>query len=222
MTIHLELVSDVVCPWCWLGLRRVVAAIDALDDPSSVELRFRPFQLDPFVPFEGVPYKDYMKSKFGGDVDGGAKDKWATMRAMLEAYGEEENIPFRFDNIPMRPNTLNAHRIIRWAQGQGLGAKAKELIFKAYFEDHEDIGDPNVLIRLAEEAGLHSDVVSKLLSEGADIESLREEEQFFRDIGINGVPVLIADRKFALQGAESVEAITSLIQKAQEASAQAS
>ena len=214
MTILVEMVSDIVCPWCWLGLRRINAAIAQLDDPDDVELRFRPFQLSPELPPEGASYKDYMREKFGGSE--AAKANWAAMKSALIDYGEAEGISFRFDKIERRPNTLNAHRLVRWAQGQGLGVKAKETLFDAFFHQHLDIGDKAVLVQLSETIGLHQDVVEKLLNENSDLDSVRQEELFFRGMGVSGVPTFIVERRFAAQGAQDVDQLVDLLKRAQD------
>lgn len=206
MTINLDIVSDVVCPWCWLGLRRLNTAIDIFG-AEKVNLSMRPFQLDPDVPAEGVDYQEYMKNKFG---DISEDNKWVQMRAHLEAAGEAENIPFRFDGIPKRANTFNAHRLIRWAQGQkvdgkSLGPKAAEALFHAYFKRHKDINDTQTLLSLSEQIGLIPEVIAKLIADDADVKSLKEEEAFFRNLGVSGVPTIIANGKYAIQGAQEVE-----------------
>ena len=153
-TVALEMVSDLVCPWCWLGLRRLKSAVDMVPEVTT-EVYFRPYQLDPTVPEAGMDYRDYMKAKFGSDAHEGSehdesKNRWKMMRKALEDYGAAEGIPFDFDNIPKRPNTVNAHRLVHWAQGQGLGLEAKEALFFAYFAEHRDIGDKAVLADIAE------------------------------------------------------------------------
>ena len=218
MAVMIEMVSDLVCPWCWLGLRRARAAQNALSTEVDVALRFRPYQLDPTIPTEGVSYKDYMTRKFGGvgDADEAAaqKDRFAQMREHLETYGEAENIPFRFSGIDVRPNTTKAHRLVRWAQGQDLGFEAKEALFHAYFHDHKDIGDEGVLLDIAEGIGLDRSIVAGLYGRDADADTTAKEERFFRDLGISGVPTFIADRKFAIQGAETPERIAKFVRAA--------
>ena len=212
--IVLEMVSDLVCPWCWLGLRRMKAAIDMVPEVET-EILFRPYQLDPTVPEDGVDYKTYMKGKFGSDIDDEAKvaskNRWAQMRAALEEYGQAEDIPFDFENMNMRPNTTNAHRLVHWAQGQGLGLKAKEALFTAYFKDHRDIGDTAVLADISGEIGLDADIVSDLLAGDADKATVAEEANLFMQMGVRGVPCFIGNRSIAVQGAETAEKIAKLI-----------
>ena len=218
MTVLVEMVSDLVCPWCWLGLRRINAAIHEVKDEFDVELIFRPYQLDPAIPREGVGYKEYMTQKFGGvgkTEKNAQKDRFSQMRELLEQYGAEEGIPFKFSGIERRPNTIDAHRIVRWAQGQGKGMAAKEVLFNAYFNDHEDIGDHDVLVRLSEKIGLNGPLIKDLLSGEADIQATMQEENAFRQLGISGVPTYIANRKVAAQGAEEVRKLVRFLRTAE-------
>ncbi len=215
MTLQIDMISDLVCPWCWLGLRRLNTAVEAVreDGLDDVYLRFLPFQLDPNVPAEGVPYGEYMKAKFGPD---GPDNKWLQMRAVLEDAGENEGIPFRFSGMPKRINTRNGHRLVRWAQGQNKGAEAKEALMNAYFNLHQDINDFHVLISIAESVGLLPDVVEKLLKEDADLDVIQQEETFVRNLGVAGVPVFIANGKYAMQGAQEVDDLKMFLKTAVE------
>jgi len=213
--IAIEMVSDLVCPWCWLGLRRLKAAIDLVPEVET-EVLFRPYQLDPTVPEEGMDYKTYMKGKFGPDAHEGSdheasKNKWRQMREALETYGQAEGIPFDFDDIPMRPNTTNAHRLVHWAQGQGKGLAAKEALFEAYFKDHRDIGDVDVLTDIGESIGLDRGIIADLLAGAADKDTVAKEANLFMQMGVRGVPCFIGNRAIAVQGAESAENIAKLI-----------
>lgn len=205
--LTIEMVSDLVCPWCWLGLRRIRDAI-SLTPEIDVELLFRPFELDPTIPEGGVNYRDYMAKKFGPETE---DSRWSAMRQALIDYGEAEGIPYRFSELRHRPNSFNAHRLIRWAQGQGKGAEAKEALFSAYFEHARDIGDQDVLADIGESIGLERDIVEKLLASDADVETTRQEEDLFRQMGISGVPTYIAMRRVAVQGAESAEKLAKFI-----------
>ena len=213
MSITIEMVSDLVCPWCWLGLRRLQAARE-MTPGIEAEILFRPFELDPAIPREGVDYKAYMQAKLGGSggsQEDPARSRFRAMRDALEQYGAEEGIPFAFDGITVRPNTLDAHRLVRWAQGQDAGADAKEALFAAYFRDHRDIGRQDVLVEIAGEIGLDRDIVSDLLARDADLDSVRREEEVFREMGVRGVPTYIGDRRVAVQGAESADKLTRFI-----------
>ncbi len=213
MSVVIEMVSDLVCPWCWLGLRRIKAAVAAAPD-IPVTLYFRPFELDPAVPAEGLDYKAYMAARFGSDT---GRERAAVMRQALIDYGEAEDVPFRFDAITRRPNSTDGHRLVRWAQGQGKGADAKEALFHAYFNQGADIGDHAVLTRLAGEIDLDPELVSELLASDADLEPVRKEAELFRSMGVGGVPTFIANRQYAAQGAESPQRLERFIRQAAEA-----
>lgn len=210
MTLTIEMVSDLVCPWCWVGLRRLQGAIDIASE-LDVDIRFRPFELDPNVPRGGADYKTYMKQRFGSDS---GKARSNEMKAALIQYGQDEGIPFNFDRITRRPNSFNAHRLVGWAQGQGKGLKAKETLFEAYFSKGLDIGDHETLMTLAAKIGLDTNIIADLLVSDADVERTREEMNMFRQMGVAGVPTFIAHRQIAVQGAESSEKIARFLRTA--------
>ena len=136
------------------------------------------------------------------------------MRQALIDYGNAEDIPYRFDAITHRPNSFDAHRLVRWAQGQGKGAAAKEALFRAYFNEARDIGSHDVLVDVARSIDLDPDIVADLLKTGADVEATRQEADMFRQMGISGVPTYVANRRVAVQGAESVEKLERFIRHA--------
>jgi predicted DsbA family dithiol-disulfide isomerase len=210
MTVVIEMVSDIVCPWCWLGLRRIEEA-RRLAPEVEVQLLFRPYELDPTIPKEGVDYKAYMSSRVSSPE---GKERMATMRQALTDYGTAENIPYRFDAVTHRPNSFDAHRLVRWAQGQGKGGAAKEALFRAYFNEARDVGDHGVLTDIARQIDLDADIVADLLKSGADTDVVREEAETFRQMGIAGVPTYIANRRVAVQGAESAEKLARFIRHA--------
>ncbi len=209
MTIQIEMVSDLVCPWCWVGLRRLQGALELTQDIET-EVHFRPFELDPTIPAEGKDYKAYMAAKFGAG-NTAATNRWAAMREMLETIGEAESIPFDFSGMDWRPNTMRAHRLLHWAQGQSKGLAAKEALFAAYFRDHKDIGDIEALAEIADEIGLDQAMVSDLLTKNADHDTVKATANTFIQMGVASVPTFIADRKWVVQGAESSEKIADMI-----------
>ena len=198
-TIQVDIVSDIVYPWCWLGVRYFQKA--AKQSKYDVNLTWRPYMLDPAVPEEGTPYSAYMKQKFGN----GPSNRFKAMRESLEAQGPTLGIDFKFDDIPMRPNTLNAHRLLKWAQGQDLGDAASDALFRTFFTDLKDVGDHAILKEIAEEIGMDAKLVEELLAKDDDKNAVREEIMYFRNLGVNGVPTFIYNGQFAVQGAQPAE-----------------
>lgn len=209
MTVTVDLVSDIVCPWCWLGHRYWTRARHlAADIPTETVLR--PFQLDPGVPREGVDYRAYMAKKFPG----GVSDRWKAMREHLEAAGPEIGIVFKFDDITVRPNTLDAQRLIRWGQGQGLGEAVADALFKAFFEELRDLSKREVLAEIAGEAGLDARLTGELLATPRDEAEVLAEERFYRSLGVQGVPCFIFNGSFAVSGAEAPDHLAEAIRQA--------
>jgi predicted DsbA family dithiol-disulfide isomerase len=207
--ISVDLVSDPVCPWCWLGLRYWQAA-RTLAPEVEVETVFRPYQLDPAVPQGGAPYAAYMKSKFSGEHS----DRYKAMRTHLEEAGPEVGIVFNFDEIEIRPNTLDAHRLVRWAQGQGLAEEMADALHRAFFEERRNLADRSELAQIAGEVGLDRDIIADLLASDRDADAVMREEQFYRSLGVQGVPCFIFNGRFAVSGAEAPEQLALAIKKA--------
>lgn len=210
MKLDIEMVSDLSCPWCWVGLRRLLAAMKIASE-VEVNIVFRPFELDSQIPSGGVDYKDYMKQKFSGE-EGAARVN--SMRDTLVEYGAAEGIPFHFDRITRRPNTFDAHRLVSWAQGQDRGLEAKEALFSAFFSEGLDIGDLQVLLTIAAKIGLDPNLTADLLASDADTDKIRNEMNMFRQAGINGVPTFVAHRRIAAQGAETPDKLASFLRGA--------
>jgi len=203
----IDVVADVVCPWCYLGWRRLKSAL-ALRPDVDAKLVWRPYQLDPTLPEEGVDRKQYMANKFRDP------DKLKAVHAALVEGGAEEGIRFDFEAIGLSPNTNAAHRLIRWALTAGVQDQIVEALFQAYFTDGLDIGDPVVLGDIAEAAGMERLVVLQLLSEGADKEAVAREHAMAVQGGVTGVPFVIFAGKVAVVGAESPERIAQAIDQA--------
>jgi len=209
MTVSVDLVSDVVCPWCWLGLRYWQRARN-LEKTIATETILRPYQLDPEIPREGADYRAYIAKKFSS----GASERWKAMREHLEAAAPEIGIEFRDDEIATRPNTLDAHRLIRWAQGQGLGEAVADALFKAFFWELRDLSRREVLAEIAGESGLDGDLVAELLATQRDVDAVLTEERFYRDLGVAGVPCYIFNGQFAVSGAQSPDVLADAISEA--------
>jgi predicted DsbA family dithiol-disulfide isomerase len=192
--LTIDIVSDVVCPWCYLGEKRLDAALAEQAQPVAV--RWRPYQLDPTIPEGGLDRPEYLERKFGkGDRIKVAHDN-------LVRLGAELGLRFAFDRIKRAPNTLDAHRLIRWAASAGVQRQVVDRLFKAYFVEGRDIGDRAVLIAIAGESGLDPDLVEKRLSEGADADLVRREIAEAQAIGVTGVPFFIFAGRLAVPGAQ--------------------
>ena len=211
--LHIDFIADVVCPWCYIGWRRLEQAL-AMRPDVTAEILWRPYQLDPSIPEEGVDRRAYMEAKFGSDPD--------RRKAMLEALNDAASgvgLDLKLADIPVSPNTNAAHRLIRWAQGQGLQAPVLKGVLDAYFVELKDIGDPVVLADIAESAGMERMMVLKLLSEGADKDAVSREHMMAVQAGVTGVPFMIFGGKVAAVGAEAPERLAMAIDKALEMAA---
>lgn len=196
--MRIDIVSDAICPWCYIGKRRLERAL-ALAPQPDLQVGWRPFQLNPDMPAEGMDRKEYLRLKFG-DGAGGRRYE------AVEQAGRDEGIPFAFDRIPRTPNTLLAHRLIRYAGREGRQDEIVEAVFRAYFVDGMDIGRAETLVGLTEALGMDGARARAYLDGDEDLAAVRAEDQFAREIGIGGVPCFIIDRKYALSGAQPPEA----------------
>ncbi|CAN5164948.1 DsbA family protein [soil metagenome] len=208
----IDLVADVVCPWCYLGWRRVKSAVALRPDVEPL-IVWRPYQLDPTLPEQGVDRKAYMAGKFKDPV------KLKAAHTALTEAGAEDGILFNFEGIALSPNTSAAHRLIRWAHGAGKQDAVVEGLFSAYFTEGRDIGDPRVLADIGAGAGMDPVVILQLLAQGADEETVAREHAMAVQGGITGVPFAIFGGRLAVVGAESRENIAQAIDKALEAAA---
>ncbi|WP_420961774.1 DsbA family oxidoreductase [Brucella sp. IR073] len=207
--ITIDVVSDVVCPWCYLGRKRLERALALLPD-LDVTVRWRPFQLDPSIPPAGKDRKAYMKDKFGN------QSRIDEIHDQLIKLGEEDGIEFDFDAIEVMPNTLDAHRVIQWASQAGPGTQDLVVgkLFSFYFEQGLNIGDHEVLVDAASACGMDGQIVASLLSTDADRESVKQEIETAHRIGVRGVPCFIIEQKYALMGAQTAEVLADAIAQA--------
>ena len=208
--MQIDIVSDTVCPWCFIGKRRLARALAQRPD-VPVQVFWRPYRLDPTIPKEGVDRKLYMQAKFGDNPNR------AAMTEALRSEGAGEGLDFAFDKIAKSPNTLDSHRLIRWAAGAGVQDDVVERLFKAYFMDGRDIGDAEVLIQIAAEAGMQAPLVTELLAKDADLAEVEREAGMANQMGISGVPTFIFDSKFMISGAREPEILVRIIDKALDA-----
>jgi len=209
----LEIFSDTVCPWCYIGKRRLERAMRLRPQPSLVR-RWRAFQLNPGLPASGMDRRQYMIAKFG------SLDRAQRLYEAVSRVGAQEGISFDFDRIARTPNTVRSHRLLYAAAEEDKQPELLELIFRAYFTQGRDIGDPDVLSELANEAGVSCVAIADALVEGGRLDSAMTEDLQSRRIGINGVPFFVFNGRFGLSGAQEPEALLNMLDLAREEDAQ--
>jgi len=200
-------VSDVICPWCWIGKRRLEKALKLLGNPPGVKVIWRPFQLNPQMPPQGIERRAYRTAKFGSWEQSLALD------AKVAAAGAEESITFNFEKMARTPNTVDAHRLICLAGQRGMQDAVVERLFKGYFEEGLNLNDRKILARLAVEGGIPAGDAERLLAgdEGrADV--LREEDKY-KPSGVSGVPSFLFNNEPAFSGAVSPPMLADAIQQ---------
>jgi len=202
--LPIEIYSDVVCPWCYLGKRRLEAALGAR--PSlTVELRFRAFELNPELPVEGVNRAEYLARKFGDP------SRLREAHERLEALGRDVGIEFRFAAARRMPNTRRAHALAQLAGERQ--ADMIDALFRAYFEDGQDIGDPEVLVELGRAAGLDAAAVREGLGSPATLAAIAAEERTAAELGIHGVPFFVFAGHWAVSGAQEPATLVAVLDR---------
>ena len=205
--MQIDFISDTVCPWCFIGKRRLARAI-AMRPSITFDVRFRPYRLDPTVPKGGLDREAYLAAKFG--KNGGI----AEAQRVIAAEGAKEGIEFDFAAIKRAPNTLDSHRLIRWAELTGVQDDVVERLFAAYFENGEDIGNIRVLSDIADLCGMDGTEIADLLESDTDVELVEREDRLAHEMGITGVPAMIFGNKIAVSGAREPEVLAMVMDKA--------
>jgi len=197
--IKIDIVSDVVCPWCYIGKRRIEKAIDQLKDKYEFEVSYLPFELNSQVPKTGLDQKQYLINKFGSD------DKFKQLTQHVTSIAATEGLQFDFNKQKVMPNTRDAHRIIWFAKQEGKQLAVKEVYMKAYFEDGVDLSKPENLIAIAVKAGLPEEKVTSLLNSEAGFQEVITAEQLNQKRGVSGVPFYIINDQYGISGAQPTE-----------------
>jgi predicted DsbA family dithiol-disulfide isomerase len=201
-TLRIEIASDVICPWCYIGKRRLGKALALLGDEIQPRIEWLPFQLNPAMPLEGVPRGEYRRAKFG------SLERSQALDARVAREGAAEGIRFAFERMERTPNTMPAHRLIDLAQRQQKAEGVVDALFRAYFEEARDIGDESVLAALAAECGIAD------WPQSVDAGRVAGLEEQVREWGISGVPTFIFERRSAISGAYPPEELASAIRAA--------
>ena len=208
--LTIDIVSDVVCPWCYIGKRKLEAAL-ALPQAAGlpkVEIRWHPFQLNPDMAREGISRKQYLEDKFGGP------ERAAEIYARVRAAGKGAGLDLNIDGISLQPNTLAAHALIAFGQQQGAGSMVKEGVLKAYFVENRFIGSVDVLAEIAAEAGLDAEAARAWVSDPAQLQAVADADAQARGMGISGVPFFIFNQKLAVSGAQDPATLLDAMQQA--------
>ncbi len=202
--LHIEIVLDLVCPWCYLGVRRLMRTLRRRPD-LKFDLTWRPFLLNPDMPRIGMPRPDYVVRKFGGE------ERARRLYGSISEVGRAEGIAFRFDRINRTPSSIDAHRLVRLASRFGRADAMVEALFSAHFSDGYDIGDHGVLVAVAAACGLDPLAVHDYLRGDEDLETVHTDNVRAHRLGINGVPCFVIADRHAISGAQEPEVIERLL-----------
>ncbi|UYN97725.1 MAG: DsbA family oxidoreductase [Enhydrobacter sp.] len=206
--IYVDIVSDTICPWCYIGKRRFERAL-ALSSRNDIALSWRPFQLNPDMPPEGMTRDDYVRAKFGGG------DRPRQIYQAIAESGREAGIEFQFSRIRRTPNTVLSHRLIYWSAKNLRQDEVVTELFKAYFEEGQDIGDLDTLVSCAARAGMDEAAARQFLSSDEGRQEVVASDVYARRLGINGVPCFIVNRKYAVSGAQPPSAFVEVFNLAE-------
>jgi predicted DsbA family dithiol-disulfide isomerase len=204
--MQIDIYSDIVCPWCYVGKRRLERALTSVG--VNVKVTWRPFQLNPTMPLDGMDRTAYLKAKFG------SLETFGRMEEQLLAAGAVERIPFAFEKIHRTPNTFAAHRLVWHAAQQGKQDEVVETLFRVYFLEGKNIGDLKTLAHAAAETGLDQTEIEKFLASEKGVVEVKAEEAVGRQLGIRGVPYFVFNGTVAISGAQPPDIFVSAIQQA--------
>ena len=208
--LTVEVYSDIVCPWCYVGKRRLERALAQLNGGAHARITWRPFQLNPTMSSDGMDRATYLKAKFG------SLENFGRMEEQLLAAGVEERIPFAFEKIQRTPNTFVAHRLVWYAAQQGKQDAMVEALFRAYFLEGQNIGDVMTLTQVAAEAGLDRTETEKLLESENGVVEVKAEEAVGRQLGIRRVPYFVFNGRISISGAQPPDIFVTAIEQARE------
>src|SRR5215469_5393875 len=204
--VHVDMVSDVVCPWCYIGKRRLEEAI-ALVPTVNVSINFRPYFLNPWIPREGIDRATYLETKFG------SVERYGAIAERVQQAAAMEGLVYAPDKISRQPNTLDCHRLILWSRSASDPARMKQRLMELYFAEGADLTDSRVLIQAAIDCGMDGDLVRRLLASDADVDRIETEATGAKEAGIDGVPCFIFGGSVIVTGAQSPEYLANAIKR---------
>jgi predicted DsbA family dithiol-disulfide isomerase len=202
----IDVVSDVVCPWCYIGKHRIETAL-ALARDVPVSLSYRPFFLNPWIPREGIARDAYLTTKFG------SVEAYKNIAGRVVAAAEQEGLSYRPEMVKRQPNTIDCHRLIHWADAIGRAADLKQRLMELYFRDGGDLTDPEVLVAAAAACGLDADETRRRLGTDEDVELISAQAKDAADKGISGVPTFVFAGKYAVSGAQPADQLARAIRQ---------
>ena len=207
--IHIDIISDVVCPWCYLGQKRLSLALDEVKDVVAADISWKPYQLEPNAPSEGFDTFEYLSRKIGGP------ERVRQSHEMLKGLGAEIGLPFALEGANRLPNTLDAHRLLYWAGKVGAETQDKvaHALFMANFVGGRNVGDHDVLVDIASACGMDGAAVKQRLATDEDRDTVRQEITNAQRIGVSGVPFFVIDGKYAISGAQGVEVFANALRQ---------
>ena len=204
--VRIDVVSDVVCPWCFIGKRRLEKAV-AMRPGVPVEIHWRPYFLNDWIPREGISRNEYLTTKFG------SPERYKDIAGRVAQAAAQEGLTYAMDKISRQPNTTDAHRLIRWAEDIGKAAQMKQKLMDLYFSEGADLTDRETLVKAAAAVGLDADETRGRLASNEDVEQIAREAEAAKDAGIQGVPMFIFGGRFAVSGAQTPEYLADAIDR---------
>ena len=205
-SVHIDVISDVVCPWCYIGKHRLEQALELAPD-VTIDINWRPYFLNPWIPREGIDRQTYLETKFG------SADRYNVIAERIAAAAAIEGLQYAPDKIARQPNTLDCHRLILWSRSATDPARMKQRLMELYFAEGGDLTDPKVLIQAAVDCGMDGDLVRRLFASDADIDRVESEANSAKEAGIDGVPCFIFGGSVIVTGAQSPEYLASAIER---------
>lgn len=207
--LQIDIVSDVVCPWCYIGKRRIENAL-ALASDVPVHVNWRPFFLNPWIPREGIDRSTYLETKFG------SVEAYKGIATRVVDAAEQEGLSYKPDSVKRQPNTIDCHRLIHWADAEGKSAEVKQRLMELYFRDGGDLTQSETLVQAAADVGLDAEDIRRRLATDEDVEKISADAKEAADKGISGVPTFVFAGKYAVPGAQDAEKLARAIRQVSE------